>query len=639
MNVLIAKSKEETILWPGTAVVIDVLCGATDVCALLGKGARTVRLCADAQTADELVASSTNLTVFCAEKLALPHKDNSPVAAASLAAGKPALVVEKDTQLAVESLRRATTVLLGCFCNFTVLAKELKARNEDVFLIPASLFGECATDEDSLCAWALKEYLQGDENAARKAVSDFTATLRFSEISSQLPTQDIQFALHTDSLPVVVQVNSELNTKWSHCALYRPSETTQPAASAQPTLEAVSLEPIGDEKAPACANFLDEVTQTFQRVQEPPMEKLSEEESAQDEKDSRLGMFFSGLLKAIKSEKEELEKTLYRAVSEGKQQEKTELPKIEEGIKTVSQQTGKTPAETPAPSVLPLTQPSADVQPPVHTQPPVTTQPPTPTISLTPKVAPGAHAPVTRSVKPRMMPLPPSVNQAAQSNSKKAVVLFSGGLDSTTCLYWARAQGYTCEALTVSYGQRHAREVEAACKITQKLGIKHHLIDLHLPWLAASSSLTNHTQPLPDISVTQIPQAGIPSTYVPGRNLMFLSIAGSLVDAIKAQALIAGPNAVDFSGYPDCTPAFFKAAGDALNRGTRQGVREGIEVLAPLMTMSKAEIVRLAASLGVPFELTWSCYAGGAKPCGHCDSCKLRAKGFAEAGVHDTSLD
>ena len=119
---------------------------------------------------------------------------------------------------------------------------------------------------------------------------------------------------------------------------------------------------------------------------------------------------------------------------------------------------------------------------------------------------------------------------------------------------------------------------------------------------------------------------------------MFLSVAGSLLDSIGADAIVAGPNAIDFSGYPDCTPAFFKSAAEALNRGTKMGVTEGIEVLAPLMRLSKAEIVKLAASLKVPFELTWSCYAGGKTPCGHCDSCKLRARGFEEAGVKDTAL-
>lgn len=221
---------------------------------------------------------------------------------------------------------------------------------------------------------------------------------------------------------------------------------------------------------------------------------------------------------------------------------------------------------------------------------------------------------------------------------KKAIVLFSGGLDSTTCLYWALAQGYTCETLTVTYGQKHAREIKSARKIVEKLGVKAHFIDLKLPWLA-SSSLVDPAQKIPTHKLEEIEQLHIPSTYVPGRNLLFLALAGSLLDSIGADAIIAGPNAVDFSGYPDCTPAFYRAAADALNRGTQTGVGGGIEVLAPLMHLSKADIVRLADSLHVPFELTWSCYAGGDKPCGKCDSCQLRAKGFAEAGVKDTSLN
>ena len=137
----------------------------------------------------------------------------------------------------------------------------------------------------------------------------------------------------------------------------------------------------------------------------------------------------------------------------------------------------------------------------------------------------------------------------------------------------------------------------------------------------------------------EIESGKIPSTYVPGRNLMFLSVAASLMDAIHADAVVAGPNAIDFSGYPDCTPAFFQAAAKAINFGTERGVTQGVEVLAPLMDLSKTDIVRLGAKLGVPFELTWSCYNGGEKPCGHCDSCKLRARGFAEAGVKDGSVE
>ncbi len=230
------------------------------------------------------------------------------------------------------------------------------------------------------------------------------------------------------------------------------------------------------------------------------------------------------------------------------------------------------------------------------------------------------------------------MSQTAKSGTgRKAIVLFSGGLDSTTCLYWALAEGYECETLSVSYGQRHEREIQSAQKITKKLGVKSHIITLDLPWLK-TSSLVNPSAQIPDIPVEQIKSEGIPSTYVPGRNLMFLSLAGSLLDAVGADAIIAGPNAIDFSGYPDCTPAFFSAAAEALNRGTKQGVTNGIEVFAPLMELSKAQIVKLGVELGVPFELTWSCYAGGDKPCGRCDSCKLRAKGFEEAGVIDTAL-
>ena len=221
---------------------------------------------------------------------------------------------------------------------------------------------------------------------------------------------------------------------------------------------------------------------------------------------------------------------------------------------------------------------------------------------------------------------------------KKAIVLFSGGLDSTTCLYWALAKGYTCETLTVSYGQKHVKEVQAAKAVADRLAVKQHYITLDFPWLVASS-LVDKQQTIPDVPLPEIEKHQIPSTYVPGRNLVFLSVAASLADAAKADAIVAGPNAIDFSGYPDCTPQFFTAAAQAINLGTQRGVGSGIEVLAPLMHLSKTDIVKLGTQLGVPFELTWSCYAGGDKPCGHCDSCKLRARGFAQAGIKDGSVE
>ena len=309
---------------------------------------------------------------------------------------------------------------------------------------------------------------------------------------------------------------------------------------------------------------------------------------------SKLRGFFSGFLKTVKEEEKELMETF----------QKSERP-----LRPAETRETLAPVLDPVDQILQEPQATAEQN----------------AVAPEREVAPKPAADITK------IPL-------AGRRKKKAIVLFSGGLDSTTCLYWALDKGYECEALTVSYGQRHDREVLAAQMITRNLGVKHHLITLNLPWLSCCS-LVDKNQKLPDVALEDIPKEGIPSTYVPGRNLMFLSIAGSLLDAVEADAIIAGPNAVDFSGYPDCTPAFFKAAGEALNRGTKRGVREGIEVLAPLMDLSKTDIVRLGAKLKVPFELTWSCYAGGKKPCGHCDSCKLRAKGFAEAGVHDTSLD
>lgn len=214
---------------------------------------------------------------------------------------------------------------------------------------------------------------------------------------------------------------------------------------------------------------------------------------------------------------------------------------------------------------------------------------------------------------------------------KKAVVLLSGGLDSTTALYWARKRGYKAVGLAVLYGQRHAKELRAARAVARAARIALHEVTLRLPWLAGSS-LTNKSLRLPDLPLAQIGSGGVPSTYVPGRNTIFLSLAASLADAAGADAVVIGANALDYSGYPDCRPAFTRAFETAARLGTR---RAGIRVLAPLLHLDKAGIVRLAKKVGAPLELTWSCYAGTPRPCGRCDSCKLRAKGFREAGQTD----
>lgn len=224
------------------------------------------------------------------------------------------------------------------------------------------------------------------------------------------------------------------------------------------------------------------------------------------------------------------------------------------------------------------------------------------------------------------------------SRSRKAVVLLSGGLDSATCLWWAKARGYETHALSLRYGQRHARELRSARALAKAAGARLHEVALSLDWLK-TSSLVDARKVLPDLPLSRIGTGGVPSTYVPGRNTIFAALGLSLADAVGAEAVIVGANALDYSGYPDCRPAFYAAFGKVARLGTRRG-DEGrpLAVLAPLVRMDKAAIVRLARRLGTPLALTWSCYAGDRRPCGRCDSCKLRAKGFAQAGVEDPAL-
>jgi 7-cyano-7-deazaguanine synthase len=216
-----------------------------------------------------------------------------------------------------------------------------------------------------------------------------------------------------------------------------------------------------------------------------------------------------------------------------------------------------------------------------------------------------------------------------------AVILLSGGLDSATCLYWARARGWRLTALNVHYGQRHAREARSALALARAAGAKLVQVRLKLPWLKASS-LVDPGKKLPNLPLSKIGRGGIPSTYVPGRNTILLSLAVSLAETEMATQVIIGSNSLDYSGYPDCRPKFNHAFERVAGLGTKAGTEDrGVSITAPLIRMDKAAIVRLAVRLGVPLRHTWSCYQGGARPCGVCDSCKLRAKGFAEAEVLD----
>ena len=218
-------------------------------------------------------------------------------------------------------------------------------------------------------------------------------------------------------------------------------------------------------------------------------------------------------------------------------------------------------------------------------------------------------------------------------SEKKAVVLLSGGLDSTTVLAIALDKGYECFCLSFSYGQRHAMEVEQAEKIAQSMGAKQHLtlrVDLNA---IGGSALTADI----DVPKDSSEKDQIPITYVPGRNIIFLAHALSWAEVLGAADIFLGINAVDYSGYPDCRPDFLAAFEKMANLGTKAGCEGSHFTLhAPLMQLNKKEIIKTGLSLGVDYSLTHSCYdPQGGLACGHCDSCRFRLQGFAEAGVKD----
>ena len=219
---------------------------------------------------------------------------------------------------------------------------------------------------------------------------------------------------------------------------------------------------------------------------------------------------------------------------------------------------------------------------------------------------------------------------------RKAIVLVSGGLDSATALAVARSEVDACYALTVDYGQRHRQELEAARRVAAALGVaEHRIARFDLSWIGGSA-LTD-----PSIDVPQQPSEGIPVTYVPARNTVFLALALGWAEVLEAEAIYIGANAVDYSGYPDCRPEYLEAFRRLAALATRAGV-EGrpTDIRAPLVDLPKAEIIRTGVRLGVDYSLTLSCYDPDAegRACGRCDACRLRAQGFRDAGVPDPTV-
>jgi len=217
---------------------------------------------------------------------------------------------------------------------------------------------------------------------------------------------------------------------------------------------------------------------------------------------------------------------------------------------------------------------------------------------------------------------------------KRAVVLLSGGLDSAVTLFYAIRAGYACYALTVLYGQRHRKEVALARRLAGLAGA--HFETVRLPFFWKGSSLVDRRQKLPrDRTVRQIAAGGVPSSYVPARNTVLLSIGVAYAEAIGARRVFIGAHEEDASGYPDCRRPYLETFNDVVRLGTKAGGAGKLAVSFPLIGKKKSRIITLGAKLGVPFAHTWSCYAGGKRPCMRCDSCVLRAKGFREAGLPD----
>ncbi|RJO65359.1 MAG: 7-cyano-7-deazaguanine synthase QueC [Candidatus Omnitrophota bacterium] len=217
------------------------------------------------------------------------------------------------------------------------------------------------------------------------------------------------------------------------------------------------------------------------------------------------------------------------------------------------------------------------------------------------------------------------------SLKRKAVVLLSGGLDSATTLYAAKKNGFCCFCLSFDYGQRHRRELRAARAVAKAARCQQRVLKIQFPWKGSALLDAFSSLPHPGKDKTDIPV-----TYVPARNIIFLSFALSYAETIGAEAIFIGAHAQDYSGYPDCRPEFYASFKNVVQTGTKAGVKgRRILIRTPLLRKTKSEIVRLGSALKVPFALTWSCYRGGSKPCGNCDSCYYRAKGFKEAGIKD----
>jgi len=219
---------------------------------------------------------------------------------------------------------------------------------------------------------------------------------------------------------------------------------------------------------------------------------------------------------------------------------------------------------------------------------------------------------------------------------KKAITLISGGLDSCVASFIAKEKGYKLYAISFRYGQRHEKELKCAKKISNTLDVKEHIfIDIDFNQYSKATLIDSSSDKIQNHEFVDIGKE-IPSTYVPGRNTIFLSLALAYAESIDADAIFIGVNAIDYSGYPDCRPEYINAYQQMANLATKKGIQgKPIKIETPLIKLKKSEIIKIGLKLKAPLEDTWSCYRGKKKACGHCDSCLLRLKGFKEAKAED----
>ncbi|WP_424244843.1 queuosine biosynthesis protein QueC [Elusimicrobium posterum] len=688
MSIRIANSREDCKTWEGNAVVIDVLRSATTLCALINRGKKDIRIYGDKNLAAAYKTDYPGVELYSELTFDPPVQkfDNSPYQASKSNADVAAALVTTAGTPAVLSLVKAKNIFMCGYCNINTLYNYLELQKEDILLVPSNIFGKGEDVEDSLLA---EEFLQASisEVNFKEKAKEFKNTTRYKNFLKHGPKtadKDAKMALDVDGMKIIpiIRIFGDYAKVYTPLTLMQYEKDLQASKEVKPEIKDVTdvlpKQPAQAaapaQQAPVSHTAPPQEQESSAPAHEIPfpnpgtVRPVAKQGTGSTKLFADLFKFTKGKSKIIvpsrNSQNSKIEEvsfpvnvhgkaeevksvpivdevpTSYTKPAQAEQQpeEKKETPKVV--VEEVEQESNfystshSTPAaETPAvenkveekkeaPAQEPAKQVEEQPQPVVEAQDPAPVQVEHPAQEQVQEVKQEEPAPVVEE-------------EQKPGEKQKAVVLLSGGLDSTVCLYWAMKQGYDCYSLTIAYGQKHLKEITVARKIADAAGVKYNYVEVNLPWLADATSLVGKEE-IPSNTKAEDIGKNIPSTYVPARNLVFVSLAASLADSVGATAIVLGPNAVDYSGYPDCTPEFYEPLEKAVQVGTRQGKQGGIKILTPIITMNKADIVKLGRELGAPLEQTWTCYNGGDKPCGVCESCILRKKGFEDAGEKET---